>query len=45
MLFVVFGIIVVLIILVFLIVHKAISEASLFMDESFIWGGRANHET
>lgn len=43
--FVVFVIVVVLAVLIFLIVHKAIHEASLFMDESFRWGGRANHET
>lgn len=43
--FVVFGIVVVLAVLIFLIVHKAIHKASLFMDESFRWGGRANHET
>ncbi len=44
MLFIIFGIIIVLAILIFLIVHKAIHEASLFMDESFRWGGRTNHD-
>lgn len=39
MLFIILGIIIVLAILIFLIVHKAIHEASLFMDESFRWGG------
>ena len=42
--FVVFGAIVVLAILIFLIVHKAIHKASLFMDESFRWGGRASRD-
>lgn len=44
MLFIILGIIIVLAILIFLIVHKAIHEASLFMDESFRWGGRTNHD-
>lgn len=37
MLFIILGVVVVLVI--FLIVHKAIHTASLFMDESFRWGG------
>lgn len=43
MLFIILGIIilVVLAILIFLIVHKAITHTmSLFMDDSFRWGGR-----
>ena len=44
MLFIILGIVIILIvlaILIFLIVHKAITHTmSLFMDDSFRWGGR-----
>lgn len=43
MLFIILGIVIILVvlaILVFLIVHKAITHTmSLFMDDSFRWGG------
>lgn len=44
MLFIILGIVIILVvldILIFLIVHKAITHTmSLFMDDSFRWGGR-----